>query len=335
MRFIQVGVGGFGQTWLARLQRDRTASLVALVDVDPAALKGARDATRLAASHCFSDYRVAFDEVQVEAVLNVTPPAVHHEVTLAALERGLHVLTEKPLADTMERGRQMVRAAEEAGRTLMVSQNYRYRPWARTMRRLLLSGRFGPPDSISVCFAKALKFDGSFRFKMAHPLVRDMSIHHFDLMRAITGREPLSVYARTWQPSWNWFEDDACATALFEFEGGLKAFYQGTWVTRGRETSWDGYWNVECAEGIIELRDDCVHILSAEHRGEDAEVALDRMPASGQTAVLQEFQAAVAEGREPETSGRDNLRSMAMSVAVMESSRTGAPVAIAEAMSKG
>ena len=332
MRFIQVGVGGFGRTWMPHMQRDRKASLAAVVDTDREALEAARELTGLARSRCLSDFRKAFETVEADAVLNVTPPSLHHEVALAAFERGLHVLTEKPIADTMANGRRMVEAAQQAGVTLMVSQNYRFRPWARTMRRLIGSGQFGPPDSMSVRFAKAVRFEGSFRLKMDHPLVRDMSIHHFDLMRALTGREPTTVYARTWQPSWSWFDGDPCAAALFEFDGGLEAVYEGSWVSRGRETTWDGYWCVECPQAVLELRGERVHVTPAEHPDTDSEVELDHGPASGQTAVLAEFQQAVAEGREPETSGRDNLVSMAMSVAVMESSRAHRPVRIADVL---
>ena len=328
MRFIQVGVGGFGRTWPARVQRDRTASLVGLVDVDEKALGRAAEATGLAPSRCFAGFREAFDAVEADAVLNVTPPAVHHEVALAALERGLHVLSEKPIAGTMEHGRQMAEAADRAGLTLMVSQNYRFRPWARTMRRLVQSGQFGPPDNASVRFAKSLRFDGSFRFNMEHPLVRDMSIHHFDLMRCLTGREPLAVYARSWRPQWSWFEHDPCVAAIFDFEGGLQVVYEGTWVTIGRQTTWDGYWRVECPEAVLELRADRVHVMPVGHPEEDSEVELDGQDAMGQAAALAEFQRAIAEGRQPEANARDNLNSLAMSFAVMESSRTGAPVRI-------
>jgi len=328
MRIIQVGTGNFGMSWLGRVQRDRSASLVALVDIDEQNLERARQQTGMARARCFRDAREAFRSVEADAVLNVTPPAVHLDIALAAFEHGLHVLTEKPIADTMERGRRMVAAARQAGLTLMVSQNYRFRRWARTVRELLASGRFGPPDNISVRFAKLLKFDGSFRFRMEHPLVRDMSIHHFDLMRALTGREPVTVYARTWRPQWSWFEHDPCVAAIFEFEGGLKVLYEGSWVTRGRETTWDGYWNIECPAVVIELRAGRVHLIPAEHPDQDSEVELGGRAGSGQSAALREFQQAVAEGREPETSGRDNLKSLAMSFAVMESARTGAPVEV-------
>ncbi len=187
MRFIQVGAGGFGKVWLQVLPRNSTATLEALVDIDEATLKAAAEQVGLPADRCFTDYREAFSTVKADAALCIVPPDRHADVALAAFENGLHVLTEKPLADTMPAAVRMVTEAEAAGRTLMVSQNYRFRTWVRTMRHLVESGQFGAAEDVLVKFAKAPRFEGSFRLKMEHPLVKDMSIHHFDLMRAVTG----------------------------------------------------------------------------------------------------------------------------------------------------
>ncbi len=333
MRFIQVGAGGFGKVWLQVLPRNRTATLEALVDIDEAALRAAAEQVGLPPERCFTDYREAFRRVRADAALCIVPPDRHSEVALAAFESGLHVLSEKPLADTMPAAMGMVTEAEAAGRTLMVSQNYRFRSWVRTMRYLVESGQFGQAEDVLVRFAKAPRFEGSFRLKMEHPLVKDMSIHHFDLMRAVTGREPLSVYATTWKPSWSWFDHDPCAAAVFEFEGGLKVLYHGSWVARGRETTWDGDWHVECAGAALELRGEEVHIVPADHPEQDGTISLQKMPCEGQDYSLLEFQHAVMDGRPPETSGRDNLRSLAMVFATAESARRGEPVRIDEVLS--
>jgi len=333
MRFIQVGAGGFGKVWLQALPRCRNASLVALADIDEKALAAGAQQLGLSAQACFTDYREAFASVKADAVLCVTPPRVHCEVALAAFEHGLHVLTEKPLADDMPSALRMVTEAEAAGRTLMVSQNYRFRSWVRTVRYLVESGQFGAPDAVRVRFAKAPRFEGSYRLKMEHPLVADMSIHHFDLMRALTGREPVSVFATTWRPPWSWFEHDPCAVALFEFEHGLKVLYDGSWVARGRETTWDGRWTIECGGAVIEVRDGQVHLTPADHPDQDGTISLRKMPCEGQDFSVWEFQQAIAEGRQPETSGRDNLKSLAMVFAATESARRAEPVRIDEILS--
>jgi predicted dehydrogenase len=224
----------------------------------------------------------------------------------------------------------MVRAAEDAGLTLMVSQNYRFRRWVRTVRALLDEDEAGNPDNIAVRFASAPRFQESFRHSMEHPLVVDMSIHHFDLLRALTGLEPQSVYAVTWQPSWSWFQHHPCCMAVFQFEGGMKACYDASWVTRGRQTSSNGYWRIECPESCIELLNDRVHVLQGPGPSRDAEVEMHDLPCEDQAYSLREFQRAVLTDREPEASGRDNLNSLAMVYATLESSRTGEAVDIDE-----
>lgn len=327
MRFIQVGVGGFGAQWLGALNGDQRASLVALVDTDESALAAARQQTELPRSACFEDFRTAFEQVEADAVLNVTPPSVHREVALAAFERELHVLTEKPLADSMEHAREIVEAAEASDLTLMVSQDYRFYRWVKTIRHLLHQDGYGPPDNIYLRFARGLRVQG-WRLTMEHPLLVDMSIHHFDLMRAITEREPLSTFAVTWNPGWSWFEHHPCCMAIFQFEDNIKVCYDASWVSQGRTTSWSGYWRVECAETTIELLSDSVHVVHTDYPDEDVEIELRDMPCEGMAYSLVEFQNAVKEDREPETSGRRNLNSLAMVYAVLESSETGKPVAL-------
>ena len=327
MRFIQVGLGGHGRGWVDVLTSDDRASLVAIADVDGKAVEEARGKTGLRKGQCFSDFRAALESVEADAVLNVTPPSVHRDVALEALRNGMHVLTEKPMADNMAHATEMVRAAEGAGRTLMVSQNYRFQPWVKTVSGLLESDQYGPPESIAVNFAKPRHF-GGFRDVMDDPLVTDMSIHHFDLMRAVTGLDPLSVYATTWNPGWSWFRGDACCRAVFAFEGGLNVCYDASWVSRLRETTWNGSWAIECPGAAIELVEDRVQVVPAECPDKASEIELRQMPCEGLAFALYEFQRAVEEGREPEASGRDNLKSLAMVFAVLESSRTGKPTKI-------
>ena len=330
MRFIQVGVGGFGRVWVSLLASDEEAEIAALVDVDEAALARGADTTGVSGEACFSDFREAFSQVEADAVVNVTPPAVHRDVLLAAFEQGLDVLTEKPLAADMDSARELVEAADEADCTLMVSQNYRFRRWAHTVEGLLAEESVDLPDNISVRFAAAPRFAESFRRSMEHPLVVDMSIHHFDLMRALTGLEPRSVYATTWRPAWSWFEHDPCCMAVFQFEQGLKVCYDASWVSRGRQTSSNGYWRIECRQLSIELLSNKVHVLQGPGDVRDAEVEMRDLPCEDQAYSLMEFRRAIEEGRQPEASGRDNLNSLAMVYAVLKSSHTGAPVEIEE-----
>ena len=73
-----------------------------------------------------------------------------------------------------------------------------------------------------------------------------MSIHHFDLMRLILGRDAVSVYAKVTDPAWSKFEQEGAAAITVEFEGGLVVSYRGSWISPGKQTHWAGEWNLEC-----------------------------------------------------------------------------------------
>jgi len=125
---------------------------VALVDTNPENLAAAVEMLGFEKRRAFAHHGVAFDSVEADFVLIVVPPFHHKEVALSALRHGLHVLTEKPMADTMEASHAIVKGAQMAGRRLMVSQNYRFRPWIRTARQVLEQGRLGRLSHVTVSF---------------------------------------------------------------------------------------------------------------------------------------------------------------------------------------
>ena len=92
---------------------------------------------------------------------------------------------------------------------------------------------------------------GGFREKMAHPLLVEMSIHHFDLMRFIFDTNPKNIYAKTWRPRWSWFDGDPCTSVLVEMDSGVIITYLGSWVTLGDQTTRNGDWRIECSAGSI------------------------------------------------------------------------------------
>jgi predicted dehydrogenase len=132
-------------------------------------------------------------------VIDVTPPAFHQEISAIALEAGLPVLSEKPLANTLADAVAIVQKANESGVLHMVAQNYRYHVPVQTLKHVLASGEFGRVGSVSVEFFKGPHF-GGFREEMAYPLIIDMAIHHFDLMRFLLESDPVTTFGRSWDP---------------------------------------------------------------------------------------------------------------------------------------
>ena len=115
---------------------------------------------------------------------------------------------------------------------------------------------------------------------------------------------------------------------MFRFDGGIPVLYDASWVTRGRETNWEGNWRLECEEGVVTLREGVVHVVEGPKSATDIQVELHALPCEGQAHALMEFQDAIRQNREPEANAADNLRSLGMVFATLESVRSGGPAPI-------
>jgi predicted dehydrogenase len=331
-RILQVGVGGFGATWLRALRNE--VEIGALVDVDPVAIEEAAALTGVDLDRCYTDLDAALSVARADVALIVVPPEAHRAVATRCLEAGLPVLVEKPLAGTRQDCEALVAAAERTGRELAVSQNYRYRPVMETARRVLASGLLGPIGQARVEFRLHHDFRGTFRESMEHPLLLDMAVHHFDLIRFVCGLEPRSVAARTWNPPWSQFAGDACAACVFDMESGARVVYDGCWHPRSQSTDWNCRWLVDCEGGVLTIDRDRVAIAEGAdpHRplepGDEQEIPLVELADGDQAAVLRDFMAAVRDGRPAPTTAADNLRSLEMVFAAVDAAGSGREVAI-------
>jgi predicted dehydrogenase len=334
-RVMQVGVGGFGETWLEALRElDGAARIGALVDQDPVALEAAAGQAGVDLRHCFTDLGAALAAGLADIALVVVPPEAHRAVAVDCLEAGLPVLVEKPLAGTRADCLALVDAAQRTGRELAVSQNYRFRRPMETARRVLASGRLGALGQGLVEFRLHHDFRGTFRESMEHPLVLDMAVHHFDLIRFVSGLEATRVNAHTWNPPWSQFAHDASAVCMFEMETGARIVYEGSWHPRGQFTDWNCRWLLECDHGYLVVDRDRV-ALSADtdphsppEPGDELEVPLVPLELENQAAVLADFIAAVGAGRPAPTTATDNLRTIEMVLGAVEAARGGGDVAL-------
>ena len=241
VRIIQVGAGSMGRAWLQVIADSDRAELVGLVDLNTDTARQAADSTGFTDVWVAGSLEELFDQVDAQAVLNVTIPAAHAGVSTTALLHGLPVLCEKPLAESVSQALSMIAAAELSGQLLMVSQSRRY--WRNLSAFRQQIARLGPIGTVDCTFFKAPHL-GGFREEMPFPLLVDMAIHQFDLARDLTGSEPVAVYCNSYNPSWSWYAGDAAAQVLFEFAGGSRFSFSGNWCSPGLETSWNGGWRV-------------------------------------------------------------------------------------------
>jgi len=335
---LQVGLGPHGRNWARKVvPHIEEVELVAYVDKDPYALDALRQEAKVAPELCFESLKEAIASTQPEAVLNTTALAAHVPLTTAALDAGLHVLVEKPFAPSVALAEQLVDAAKVRGLVLMVSQNYRYFPAPRAIATMAHESALGKLYEISIDFRRysTAGANGRGRHHLEEqPLLVDMSIHHFDLLRLILSREPQRIYCEAWNPEWTSFGGPSVAVASIVFDGGVVVSYRGSWISAAPVTPWAGEWRMEFENGEVtwtsaadsDVTQDSVIVRP--RGGEARTVALSAMPRTGTWGTLTEFAAAIRAGREPETSGRHNLGTVALMEAAVESAARREPVTI-------
>ncbi len=331
MKFVQVGVGGFGNVWMQVLKDHPEAEVVGLVDISDKALENACEKYGYPRTICYSNLKRAIKATGAQAVVCCTPPAHHRRDVVTALKAGLNVISEKPMADSLANCKAMLAAAQQSGKLYVVSQNYRYQPVTWTMAKILREGKLGRIGQIKVDFYKGVDFGGGFRHTMEYPVIVDMSIHHFDLMRFITGLDAVQVTATSWNPFWSNYQGDCSSTATFEMSNGARLLYNASWCAKGDFCSWDGSWQIECEHGTLVQHQGQVKILwtTGLYKVEREEVVtLEEPPKRGQVQVLSEFLAALNGGPRPATAVEDNIKSVAMVFATVKAMSTGRPARI-------
>ncbi len=338
MRVIQVGIGGMGNTWLGAVQRSPEVEFAACVEINADIADEQAVAYGLDHDLIFRSLPEALAQVSADFVIDVTPPQFHRQNSLTALEAGLPVLSEKPLAGTLEDARAIVAAVKQSGLLHSVAQNYRYRPLTQTIKRVLDNGELGAVGAVNVEFYKGPHF-GGFREEMPQPLLIDMAIHHFDMLRFFLGSDARHISATSWNPPWSWFNGDASAAAQIEFGEGVQASYAGSWCSQAFETSWNGNWRFDCKRGVLLAVDDRVYtqrLLSVDEsargvasaHGERREIPLEEMPRQGQDYLLHEFVQALRSGGRTATRAQDNIRTMEFVFGAVQACESGERVSL-------
>jgi predicted dehydrogenase len=326
-RAIVVGAGGIADAWFPPLAKEKV-HVAAVVDLvkDRAEQRIGKYKLRAIAS---DDLDKVLREVQADFAVDLTLPEAHCEVTCKCLKAGLAVVGEKPMASSMAEARRMVRTSEAAGRLFMVSQSRRWEPKHDALARTVASGAIGDLATLNCDFFLGAHF-GGFRDEMPSPLILDMSIHHFDMARMIGGADPVRVYAEEFNPKGSWYKGDAAANCVFEMTGGARFAYRGSWCAEGCHTSWNGDWRIIGSKGTLIYdhdRDPYGEAVAGDegfHRPiKPVKIAKPHVRFTGMHGALREMLAFLRTGRRPQCECHDNIKSLAMVFAAIESSHLG------------
>ncbi len=294
LRVAVVGAGAMGANHARLLSQMDDVRLVGVVDVDPSR------AERLAMAHgCASGSRLEALGEPLDAVVVATSPESHLEMGLAALELGVHLLVEKPLAVSSSAAEALRVAAERAGRILAVGHVERFNPVCLDLPRFLSSPSFVQTRRLS-----------PYAEHVREGVVRDMMIHDLDLVLWIAGSLPSEVHAVTSRVR---SETEDLAVASLTFPTGSIAQLTATRIGQDKVRRLDVI-QEDCVLNLDLLRQDLtirrqaavdypeggarrlressvIEIPYLEHRGEPLELE------------LRDFVRAVTEGRPPLVDG--------------------------------
>ena len=340
MRVVQVGLGGFGRDWARNvIPQVPEVEVVATADVFAGSRERAIADGLTTAERCYPSVEAALEATDAEAVLVTASLVGHVPAARAALESGRHVLIEKPFAPSVAAAKELIALADARGLTVAVSQNYRFFPAVQAVQEIVAEQPYGALHAVALDFRQLSGADGVAlpHHALDEPLLVDMSIHHFDLIRTVLGREVTAVDLRTWDPSWSLFTGPSEGAGLVESGPDLVTSYRASWVSSGLRTTWAGEWRMDFADAEVwwTSRGDGPEGWRADEvrvrQGADVEtLTLPTVARVDRAGSLTEFVTAIQAGREPSISGRDNLGSLATTYAAVASARTRQPVPLSD-----
>jgi len=150
VRIGLIGCGGIARHHVNQLSKIPEAEIVALNDPNPAMISRMQEQhPKTKKCEVFSDYREMLEKANLDAVEIHSPHTVHFEQAMAALDKRLHVLIEKPMVCTVDHAHQLLKKVEEAGKVVVLSYQRHYQPQFRYIKQIIESGRLGKVTFIS------------------------------------------------------------------------------------------------------------------------------------------------------------------------------------------
>jgi UDP-N-acetylglucosamine 3-dehydrogenase len=334
LRVATIGCGSIAQELhLPGYQKNRRARIVACTDPDPRRWKEVRE--QFGVQKFYRDYREMLDREELDAVSVCSPNKFHCQQALAAIDKGLHVLCEKPMTLTNAESARVIAAAKKAGRVFMVGFTHRLLRGNMKAREIIRSGALGEPFMVRVRFAHGGPFPGwaktdwFYNRKLAGGgALLDMGIHAFDLVRFFLGDVArVSASVKTiFKP----IEVDDNAVVTLEFKSGALGYIEVGW------TSLPGFNGAEiyCRKGniVIDYANGMKLITGAANPSGRHKVNVKKFafrPTQGGWSVeMDYFIDCIRKGRKPEMDAVEGAAAVKLSVASYESARTGRRIAI-------
>ncbi|MEM1326510.1 MAG: Gfo/Idh/MocA family oxidoreductase [Bacteroidota bacterium] len=263
LKVLCVGAGYFAPFQVEAWQRLPNVELLAICDMDEP--KAQALAQKYDVPKVYTDVAQMLEQESADVIDIITPPKTHLNLVKMAAAKGMHIICQKPLADTLDEARQIVEIAQKANVRLIVHENFRFQPWYRRIKQLLEKGKVG--NRIHQLYFRMRMGDGwqhdaylarqpYFR-EMPRLLVHETGIHFIDTFRYLLGEiDHIQPQLRRLNPD---IAGEDSAFLHFHFKSGATAIWD---ANRYNESNGDnarytfGELLLEGNEGSIRLYQD-------------------------------------------------------------------------------
>ena len=321
---LMIGAGGMAGGWINRFVEEFSdrVRIIGLVDVNEEVLQKQGQALGLADEQLFTHYTEAVDRVKADFCGIATPPQFHSPQAVAAMESGMPVICEKPIADTLDAAKAMVHTAQKTGLPCAIIQNYRYADNKQELARIRQEERLGRLQHILGRYAcdyrKYRSWGKAWRHDMDFGLLFEGSVHHMDMLRFLSGGDCETLVGFGWNPEWSSFKHYSSGMYLMKMNNGIHTLYEGNSTAAGITNCWHSeYYRAEFEEGTVEIsrgREMKIHRVGQETQIYEAPA----IPLGAHSYLFDEFLNWLDGGEPSATRIQDNIQSFVMIIAALE-----------------
>ena len=327
MSKLRAGVIGCGTigTWahLPSLSKMDDVELVAVCDLVEE--KGRNAAEKFGAGRFYLDAAEMLEKEKLDFVVIATPPNTHAELTLAALERGVNVFLEKPIAHNMEDALKIKKAAEESGLKVALGFCLRFHAMFRYVKELIDSGYIGKPLFMWRFTMSGYIFNPLQKWlpskSASGGMIVENSIHFFDVFRWYAG-EYEEVFAYLDNFSGVGDIEDAAIVSM-KFKSGARANLVQLWSASHSTSNW----GVVGSEGAVSVDGYLEGKMKVSRRGEALRIVEIKEDAHVMYyKELRSFIESIRSGKPVFAGVEDGIKALEAALAAHKSVETGAPV---------
>ncbi len=331
IRAAVIGVGAIGRHHARVYTELESVELVAIADPDESRRAALANRYKIAT---YPDPQSLFEHEQLDVVSVAVPTVLHHAVAMMALERGIHVLVEKPIASAVPEAQQLIDAAAARGLTLTVGHVERFNPAVIELKRRISAGELG----------RIFQYQ-AHRLSPFPPYIRDVGVvldlatHELDLMRYVVGSEVEYLHAEIGRHVHHRHED--MLSGILRFGNGVVGVLDINWLTptkvrEARITGERGMFLLDYLKQEIYFYQnsqaphdwDAMALFTGVGEGNMTKIFVNKVePLQAQLRAFVD----AAEGHTPPiVSGGDGLRALALAELLIASGAEGRVINVAE-----